>query len=130
MPVDDASIGKEEPKYNVILGLSLTKWIHLNWGDTGIKRTFKRVYSSLLPGGMFIMEPQPFSSYDKKKYLTVSLNLILCSLFIPMLQHEIFQNYSSISFTPEEFSDYLLSPEVGFVECLPLGTPENPSRGM
>lgn len=31
VPVDDASIGKEEPKYDVILALSLTKWVHLNW---------------------------------------------------------------------------------------------------
>jgi len=31
---------------------------------------------------------------------------------------------------PEEFSDYLLSSEVGFAECLPLGTPENPSKGL
>lgn len=132
VPVDDASMEKEEPKYNVILALSLTKWVHLNWGDSGIKRMFKRVYSSLLPGGMFILEPQPFSSYDKKKYLTVSLQLIfLLNLFLTfvLLQHEIFQNYSSMSFMPEEFSDYLLSPEVGFVECLPLGTPDNPSKG-
>lgn len=51
-------------------------------------------------------------------------------LSFPPLQHEIFQNYSSISFMPEEFGDYLLSPAVGFVECLPLGTPDNPSRGL
>lgn len=74
MPPDDAAIDRTEPKYHVILALSLTKWIHLNWGDSGIKRMFKRVYSNLLPGGMFIMEPQPFSSYSKKKYLTVSLH--------------------------------------------------------
>ena len=28
----------------------------LNWGDSGIKRLFKRVYSSLAPGGIFILE--------------------------------------------------------------------------
>lgn len=87
VPVDDALIEREEPKYHVILALSLTKWIHLNWGDSGIKRMFKRVYASLLPGGMFIMEPQPFSSYEKKKHLTVSLqkcawvHVCICTIY-------------------------------------------------
>lgn len=53
------------------MALSVTKWIHLNWGDIGIKRFFKKVYRHLKPGGKFIVEPQPFSSYSKKKKLTV-----------------------------------------------------------
>jgi 7SK snRNA methylphosphate capping enzyme len=44
--------------YSVITCLSTTKWVHFNWGDDGIKRLFKRVYDSLCPGGMFILEAQ------------------------------------------------------------------------
>lgn len=71
--MDDSSIDAQAPEFDVILALSLSKWIHLNWGDTGIKRFFKKVYRHLRPGGKFILEPQPFSSYSRKKKLTVSL---------------------------------------------------------
>jgi 7SK snRNA methylphosphate capping enzyme len=61
----------QEPEYDVILALSLTKWIHLNWGDEGMKRFFRKVYLHLRPGGVFIVEPQPFTSYSKKKNVSV-----------------------------------------------------------
>ena len=72
VPPSDSALGNVTPEYDVILGLSLTKWIHLNWGDEGIKRFFRKVYLHLRPGGKFIVEPQPFASYTKKKKVTVS----------------------------------------------------------
>ena len=33
------------PEYDTILLLSTTKWIHLNFGDEGIKRVFKRIHA-------------------------------------------------------------------------------------
>jgi len=37
-------------EYDVILALSISKWIHLNWGDEGIKRFFKRTFKNLNRG--------------------------------------------------------------------------------
>lgn len=64
---------KEE--FDVILALSITKWIHINWGDDGLKRFFRRIYLHLRPGGKLILEPQDYKSYYKRAKLTVSKTL-------------------------------------------------------
>lgn len=48
--------------YEIILCLSVSKWIHLNWGDAGLKTLFRRVWESLPTDGtgLFILEPQPW----------------------------------------------------------------------
>ena len=76
VPASDAAAASQAPEYDVILALSLSKWIHLNWGDEGIQRFFKKVYHHLRPGGRFILEPQPFSSYAKRKRINVSLPVL------------------------------------------------------
>ena len=73
VPADDVTAESQSPEFDVILALSLSKWIHLNWGDAGIKRFFKKIYHHLRPGGRFIFEPQPFKCYAKKKKLNVSV---------------------------------------------------------
>ena len=60
---------KEE--YDVILCLSVTKWVQLNHGDEVLKNMFKKIYKHLKPGGKFILEPQPFASYKRRKNITV-----------------------------------------------------------
>ena len=75
VPSSSDVLSKQRPTYDMILCLSLTKWIHLNWGDEGLKLMFKRIFMNLHPGGRLIHEPQPFSSYKKKKNLTVSVYL-------------------------------------------------------
>lgn len=50
-------------KYDVITCFSITKWIHLNWGDSGIKSFFRKCERSLRPGGQLVIEPQPWKSY-------------------------------------------------------------------
>lgn len=50
-----------------IYSFSITKWIHLNWGDEGIKKLFQKVSDLLVKGGLFILEPQNWKSYNKRK---------------------------------------------------------------
>uniref|UniRef100_A0A915EL59 DNA topoisomerase 2 n=1 Tax=Ditylenchus dipsaci TaxID=166011 RepID=A0A915EL59_9BILA len=98
---------KEE--FHVILALSITKWIHLNWGDDGLRRFFKRAFLHLCHGGRLILEPQEFSSYSKKSKMAADMQ----------------KNYKDISFKPEQFTEYLLSEEVE-----ELGVPEACSKGF
>lgn len=58
---------KNNEKFDTITCFSLSKWVHLNWGDTGIKRLFQKVYDSLNENGVFIFEPQEWKAYKKKK---------------------------------------------------------------
>ncbi|KAF2732104.1 Bin3-domain-containing protein [Polyplosphaeria fusca] len=51
--------------HDVILALSVTKWLHLEHGDQGLVNFFAKCSSSLVPGGLFVLEPQPWSSYEK-----------------------------------------------------------------
>lgn len=69
-------VNKEKSLYDVVLCLSLTKWVHLNWGDQGVKKLFKRIFVNLRHGGILILEPQSFNSYKKKKRLTVCNNIL------------------------------------------------------
>uniref|UniRef100_A0A182RSV7 RNA methyltransferase n=1 Tax=Anopheles funestus TaxID=62324 RepID=A0A182RSV7_ANOFN len=111
---DESLINYDTQQYDLILCLSVTKWIHLNYGDMGLKIAFKRMFNHLRPGGKLILEAQNWASYKKKKKLTAT----------------IFENYKSIDFLPSRFHDYLLSPEVGFSHSFPLGIPRHLSKGF
>ena len=50
---------------DAFLCLSVTKWIQLNWGDCGLKKMFRTIHDALSPGGVFIVEPQPWKSYKQ-----------------------------------------------------------------
>uniref|UniRef100_A0AC35TWM9 RNA methyltransferase n=1 Tax=Rhabditophanes sp. KR3021 TaxID=114890 RepID=A0AC35TWM9_9BILA len=96
LPTDTHLEGVEE-EYNVIVAFSLTKWVHLNFGDDGLKRFFLRAFKHLLPGGKFLLESQAYSTYYKKAK-----------------QHpELLKTYKELKFKPGDFKDYLLNV-VGF----------------
>lgn len=109
---DDKFLLNEKPIYNTILCLSVTKWIHLNYADDGLKRSFKRMYAQLKPGGMLIIEPQPWSSYKKKKFISENM----------------MKTFKTINLRPNQFNDYLIS-EVGFASFNLIDTPKHKSRG-
>ncbi|GFU31291.1 7SK snRNA methylphosphate capping enzyme [Nephila pilipes] len=111
--VSDELMNNQTQHFDTILCLSVTKWIHLNWGDIGIKRLFHRTYKLLRPGGHFILEAQAFQSYAKRKKIT----------------EEMYKNYTYIELFPEMFNEYLLK-EVGFETCQLIDIPAHSSQGF
>lgn len=101
----------EEVKYDTILCLSVTKWMHLNFGDNGLKRAFKRMYKQLKENGVLILEAQNWKSYKRRKSLTPGINA----------------HFKDIQLKPDQFHDYLLSEEIGFDSSFVINLPQEHS---
>ncbi|MCO5547985.1 hypothetical protein L7F22_001440 [Adiantum nelumboides] len=86
-----------EPSYDAVLCLSVTKWVHLNWGDDGLIRLFVKIRNLLRPGGILILEPQPWKSYTSNY----------------MVSEVARKNYHEIVLRPDQFREILLD-RVGF----------------
>lgn len=106
----DEFLDRQEPEYDTIIAFSITKWVHLNNGDQGLKRFFHRIYRQLRPGGRLLLEPQPWKSYIRRKKLT----------------KEIEENYSSLKFKPNQFNDFLTS--IGFSDPVILTNVEKDGK--
>ncbi|KAJ3213546.1 hypothetical protein HK099_007293 [Clydaea vesicula] len=96
-----------QKKYDTIIAFSITKWIHLNEGDSGLKLFFNKIYFSLIKGGIFLMEFQDFDGYKKK---------------VNNFHDKLKSNLKNIKFFPVDFKDFLLN-EVGFRDFKFLGKP-------
>ncbi|XP_013082239.2 7SK snRNA methylphosphate capping enzyme-like [Biomphalaria glabrata] len=112
VPGSEEILKLQKEEYDTILALSITKWIHLNNGDAGLKLFFQKVFRQLRPGGRLILEPQPWSTYRKRAKLSP----------------EMFATYQSIKLKPEAFKHYLLS--IGFVKCEVIGVPITKAKGF
>lgn len=56
--------------FNCLIRFSISKWIHLNSGDAGLKTFFQKVHRVLKPEGYFVLEPQPWDTYAKAKRMS------------------------------------------------------------
>jgi 7SK snRNA methylphosphate capping enzyme len=111
----DASAQGACEHFDVVLCLSVTKWVHLNWGDAGLRTLFQRVFD-MLPSdgtGLFILEPQPWKSYKKKcvarsagvRYaLPVYVSLLLSRY---CLTETTKANFKSVCMRPNDFTTHL-----------------------
>lgn len=113
VPDSDAVVMSQCAEYDVIVCLNVTRWVHLNWGDIGLQRLFRRIYTHLHPGGLFILQPQPWSSYSKRKRLTENIH----------------RNYNSIRLRPDQFSSYLTA-EVGFTSYELISATRSCPKGL
>ena len=78
----------------------------MNWGDEGLMRLFRRVHACLRPGGVFVLEPQPGSSYRKRASITTETK----------------RYFREIALRPENFVEFLLR-DVGFSGCEQIDVP-------
>ena len=74
--------------FDTITCFSVTKWVHLNGGDDALLRLFRRAHALLPDRGLFVVEPQPWKSYRRRRKLTP----------------EIAENYKGIRVRPEQFT--------------------------
>uniref|UniRef100_A0A674MAZ4 RNA methyltransferase n=1 Tax=Takifugu rubripes TaxID=31033 RepID=A0A674MAZ4_TAKRU len=92
-------VSRTNIRYDVIVCLGVTKWVHLHSGDVGVVRLFTRAYQSLSPGGLFILEAQPWSSYSRSRGASVRAHTPTCTV--------------TVRLKPEQFTSYL-TEAVGF----------------
>ena len=78
-------------RFDVILCLSTIKYVHLNFGDIGIKALFLKAFHQLEDGGLFVIDPQPWKSYKKKKKISETTQ----------------ENFNEINLKPNLFREYL-----------------------
>ena len=83
--------------FETIMCLSTSKWVHLNGGDAALMALFAQVYRMLADGGAFVLEPQPWSSYRRKRHVSDASRA----------------HYPQIRLRPERFEEYLIDT-VGF----------------
>ncbi|KAG6835712.1 hypothetical protein H0H93_015423, partial [Arthromyces matolae] len=84
-------IPEDDEGYNVVIAFSISKWIHLNNGDDGLREFFKRIFEVLKPGGTFVLEPQAWDTYGKAKRMDEKLK----------------ENAKKLTIRPEDFGSIL-----------------------
>jgi len=99
-----ARIPEDADCYDVVIAFSISKWIHLNGGDSALTDFFRRVHCVLSQGGTFILEPQAWDTYAKAKRMDERLK----------------ENAKSLIIRPDDFESLL--GEIGFGPAQHFGT--------
>ncbi|KAF7761700.1 hypothetical protein Agabi119p4_9692 [Agaricus bisporus var. burnettii] len=96
-------IPEDKDGYDIVLALSITKWIHLNQGDDGLVAFFRKIHTVLHKHGHLILEPQPWESYAKARRMSEHLRA----------------TYQTLQLRPSNFSTTL--NDIGFELVKTLG---------
>ncbi|CAO1630912.1 unnamed protein product [Sympodiomycopsis kandeliae] len=63
----DEFFAEESKGFDLVLALSITKWIHIHESDIGLLHFFQRLVDVLRPNGLLFFEPQPDRSYEQAR---------------------------------------------------------------
>ncbi|CAM9291415.1 unnamed protein product, partial [Ectocarpus fasciculatus] len=96
-----------------ILCCSVSKWIHLNHGDEGLLQFFRNMFNLLAPGGVALLEYQPWKSYERNKNTSEVTKKV----------------FKTLTIKPEKF-ETILAEDIGFLIQHRLGTPLNEAKGF
>ncbi|KAK9785781.1 hypothetical protein WJX73_007680 [Symbiochloris irregularis] len=93
---EDFVTAEHEPAtIDCVTCLSVTKWVHLNGGDAALQQLFSAVHKVLTPGGHFVLEAQPWSSYKRARHKVAR-------------QGGSFSPLTDLNMHPSGFCDYLV----------------------
>lgn len=82
--------------FDTVFSFSMSKWVHLNEGDVGLKRLFRIFWELLVHGGTLIFEYQQWQSYKNSRNASAAAR----------------SNFDRIQLRPEQFPALLR--ETGF----------------
>ncbi|KAI9350871.1 Bicoid-interacting protein 3-domain-containing protein [Obelidium mucronatum] len=120
MPIIEIDEDDNDETYDTVLALSITKWIHVKHGDSGLRLFFKKCWSVLKKGGVLILEPQSWDTYSKAARKNDGIKE-------GDINNVSIKRKSRLALRPDNFPD-LLVKEIGFSSFTKLGTSFNPTQ--
>lgn len=75
-------------QWDVVMLLSVIKWVHLNNSDDVLVELFRRLFEVVVPGGCLVIEPQDWANYKRavKKCPSLRQNLKVLNLRPPFME--------------------------------------------
>ncbi|KAI9345996.1 Bicoid-interacting protein 3-domain-containing protein [Zopfochytrium polystomum] len=110
-PVRDAD------RFDAVLALSVTKWVHVHAGDAGLALFFRKCHAALRRDGVLLLEPQPWGGggdgYARARKKAAAAAAAAAGGAAPPPQVK-------MEMRPEDFADFLVA-KVGFRSVRRLG---------